>query len=80
MAGRGSALVIDIGHDMASVTPVVDGFILRKGLSYSPLPKLIHAHARQLLSNPAPHRIGIDLIPHQLIASKLVCNGIVILS
>ena len=30
-AGKGSALVIDIGHDIASVTPVVDGFVLRKG-------------------------------------------------
>lgn len=32
-AGKGSALVIDIGKDMASVTPVVDGFVLRKGAS-----------------------------------------------
>jgi actin-related protein len=30
-AGKGSALVIDIGHSTASVTPVVDGFVLRKG-------------------------------------------------
>lgn len=30
-AGKGSALVIDVGQTMASVTPVVDGFVLRKG-------------------------------------------------
>ena len=30
-AGKRSALVIDIGHETASVTPVVDGFVLRKG-------------------------------------------------
>lgn len=30
-AGKGSALVIDVGHETASVTPVVDGFVLRKG-------------------------------------------------
>lgn len=30
-AGRGTALVIDVGKSMASVTPVVDGFVLRKG-------------------------------------------------
>ena len=30
-AGKGSALVVDIGQSMASVTPVVDGFVLRKG-------------------------------------------------
>ncbi|KAF9534416.1 actin-related protein Arp4p [Crepidotus variabilis] len=71
VAGKGSALVIDIGQAMASVTPVVDGFILRKGLSYSPLPKLIHAHARHVLLNPTQHRRGVELIPHQLIASKL---------
>ena len=30
-AGKGTALVVDIGQSMASVTPVVDGFVLRKG-------------------------------------------------
>lgn len=30
-AGKGSALVVDVGHSMASITPVVDGFVLRKG-------------------------------------------------
>ncbi|KJA24495.1 hypothetical protein HYPSUDRAFT_200384 [Hypholoma sublateritium FD-334 SS-4] len=69
-AGKGTALVVDIGQSMASVTPVVDGFVLRKGLSYSPLPKLIHAHARHLLVSPTSHRRGIELFPHQLIASK----------
>ncbi|KAG5646409.1 hypothetical protein DXG03_003459 [Asterophora parasitica] len=69
-AGRGTALVIDIGKDMASVTPVVDGFVLRKGLSYSTLPKLVHAHARHILSNPTPMRRGIELLPHQLITNK----------
>ncbi|TFK43153.1 actin family [Crucibulum laeve] len=70
-AGKGSALVIDVGQAMASVTPVVDGFVLRKGLAYSPLPKLVHAHARHTLISPTPTRRGIDLYPHQLIANKL---------
>ncbi|PCH41406.1 brg1-associated factor b [Wolfiporia cocos MD-104 SS10] len=30
-AGKGSALVVDIGHSAASVTPVVDGFVMRRG-------------------------------------------------
>ena len=30
-AGKGTAFVIDIGQAVASVTPVVDGFVLRKG-------------------------------------------------
>ncbi|KAH9943091.1 brg1-associated factor b [Epithele typhae] len=69
-AGKGSALVIDIGHSTASVTPVVDGFVLRKGLAHCALPQLVHAHARHLLMNQTSMRPGIQLIPHQLIASK----------
>lgn len=42
------------------------------GLAYSPLPKLIQAHARHILINFTPHRRGIELMPHQLIASKTV--------
>jgi hypothetical protein len=43
------------------------------GLAYSPLPKLVHAHARHILVNPTPHRPGgINLLPHQLITNKMV--------
>ncbi|KAH8106233.1 brg1-associated factor b [Cristinia sonorae] len=70
-AGKGSALVIDIGRSTASVTPVVDGFVLRKGLTHSALPQLIEANAHHILTNPAPNRPGIQLLPHQLIASKM---------
>ncbi|KAJ7068089.1 actin family [Mycena amicta] len=69
-AGKGSALVIDVGHKMASITPIVDGFVLRKGLSYSALPELVHSHAHNVLKSPTQHRQGIDLFPHQLIAAK----------
>lgn len=69
-AGKGSALVIDIGHSTASVTPVVDGFVLRKGLVYSALPQLVHAHAAHMLSSPTQHRDSILLLPHQLVQSK----------
>lgn len=30
-SGKGTSLVIDIGKGMASVTPISDGFVLRKG-------------------------------------------------
>ncbi|KAI0303141.1 actin-like protein Arp4p [Russula brevipes] len=53
-AGKGSALVIDIGQSTASVTPVVDGFVLRK------------AHADHAKSQPPP----IQLFSHQLITNK----------
>ncbi|KAF8826542.1 hypothetical protein HHX47_DHR5000050 [Lentinula edodes] len=69
-AGKGSALVIDIGQSTASVVPVVDGFVLRKGLQHSSLPKLVHAHARHLLTAPNPVRRPADLYPYQLISSK----------
>ncbi|KAK7060305.1 Actin-related protein 4 [Paramarasmius palmivorus] len=71
-AGKGSALVIDIGQSVSSVIPVVDGFVLRKGVAYSPLPKLVQANARHILTNPNPARpSGIELYPHQLIATKI---------
>lgn len=31
-SGKGTALIIDIGKSQANVTPVVDGFVLRKGV------------------------------------------------
>ncbi|TFL00058.1 actin family [Pterulicium gracile] len=65
-AGKGSALVIDLGESTASVTPVVDGFVLRKGLAHSALPKLIHNHAKHMLTQ----KFGVELWPHQLIGSK----------
>jgi len=73
-AGKGSALVIDVGHASASVTPVVDGFVLRKGLFHSALPQLVQAHATHLLTSPSQHRDAILLLPHQLIASKEAVN------
>lgn len=57
---------------MASVTPVVDGFVLRKGLVYTALPKLVHAHARHTLASPTQSRRAIELLPHQLISNKMV--------
>ncbi|KAI9510436.1 actin family [Russula earlei] len=68
-AGKGSALVIDIGHSTASVTPVVDGFVLRKGLVHSALPQLVYAHAKHTLITSYKHP-AVQLFSHQLIANK----------
>lgn len=46
------------------------------GLVYSALPKLVHAHAKHILANPTPVRRGIELYPHQLIATKIVRRSI----
>ncbi|CAE6434401.1 unnamed protein product [Rhizoctonia solani] len=71
-AGKGTALVIDIGKSVASVVPVSDGFVLRKGIAQSPLPPLAQTTAFTMLSsgNPNVGRPGATLTPHQLIASK----------
>lgn len=70
-AGKGSALVIDVGQSTASVTPVVDGFVLRKGLVHSALPQLVHAHARHTLTTQSHNHPPIELLSHQLVASKM---------
>jgi actin-like protein 6A len=75
---------------MASVTPVVDGFVLRKGelslagiqklgsfsqgLVYSSLPRLVRANARHVLTASTSNRQGIALLPHQMIESKAVSS------
>ncbi|KAF5333667.1 hypothetical protein D9611_002217 [Ephemerocybe angulata] len=70
-SGKGSALVVDIGQSMASVTPVVDGFVLRKGLAYSSIPRFVHNLSRSVLSMNSQYRLKADLWPHQLISSKM---------
>ncbi|KAG8832524.1 NuA4 histone acetyltransferase subunit [Serendipita sp. 400] len=65
-AGRGTALIVDIGSHWSSVVPVVDGFVLRKGVQRSSLGALQRYSSHQIL-----HRRGVQLISHQLIASKM---------
>jgi len=72
-AGKGTSLIIDIGKSMASVIPISDGFVLRKGMSYSALPRHVYSTANRILANPGvppSSRPLISLIPHQLIATK----------
>ncbi|KIJ56525.1 hypothetical protein M422DRAFT_197463 [Sphaerobolus stellatus SS14] len=70
-AGKGTALIVDIGKDTASVTPVVDGFVLRKGMNRSTIPQLVYTNAVNLLAQQHPHRPPIQLWSHHLIANKL---------
>ncbi|CCA69498.1 related to ACT1-actin [Serendipita indica DSM 11827] len=65
-AGQGTALVVDIGSYWSSVVPVVDGFVLRKGIQRSALSVLQHLSSNQILM-----KRGVRLISHQLIASKM---------
>ena len=68
-AGKPTALVIDLGHNSSSVTPIHDGLQLRKGTIRSPLgASFLQQQARHIIaSKPAP---AIDLIPFHSIASK----------
>lgn len=71
-AGKGTALLIDIGKDTASVIPVVDGFVLRKGMTRSTVPQLVYANAVHLLTQNTQTHPPIELWSHHLIANKTV--------
>ncbi|PVG04147.1 Actin/actin-like protein [Serendipita vermifera] len=66
-SGRGTALIVDVGSHWTSVVPVVDGFVLRKGIQRSDVSVLQHLSANQILTK---RQNPIDLISHQLIAAK----------
>jgi actin-related protein 4 len=53
-SSKGSGFVIDVGHELTSVVPIYDGFVLRKG-TLPPFPSSsFHAsHSRHALSELA---------------------------
>ncbi|KAK9470464.1 actin family [Dipodascopsis tothii] len=64
--GKPTALVVDIGSAVASVTPVVDGLVLRKAAVRSPYAgDFLNAHALADFKKK-----GIELVPHFLVARK----------
>lgn len=66
--GKATALVIDVGASMASVTPIHDGLILKKGVQKSPLAgNWLSAQVRSLLSLSDPK---VDITPHFMVKSK----------
>ncbi|KAK4988614.1 Actin-related protein 4 [Elasticomyces elasticus] len=67
-SGKPSALVVDIGANTTSVTPLFDGLPLRKGILHSPL-------AGNFLSNQlrlqfAQSNPPVPLVPHFMVKSK----------
>lgn len=67
-SGKPTALVVDVGASNASITPVHDGLILKKGVVRSPLAgNFISSQLRALFSTSQP---PITLTPHYLITSK----------
>ncbi|KAG9045022.1 NuA4 histone acetyltransferase subunit [Tulasnella sp. UAMH 9824] len=71
-SGKGTALIIDIGKSQANVTPVVDGFVLRKGIAHSSIPALVQNSAHSILAHGDQTRPSIDLLPYQLIDKKQI--------
>lgn len=71
-AGKGTALIVDIGKNVASALPVADGFVLRKGVIQSTLPMFLRVNARHVLQ---ANEIPVDLTPYQLISQKQVVEA-----
>ncbi|TIB93566.1 actin-related protein Arp4p [Wallemia mellicola] len=70
-AGKSTALIIDIGSDSTSITPIIDGFVLRKGVIRNNIGgnQLTNAYLESLDENQRQNVLS-NLIPHQLIESK----------
>lgn len=68
-SGKASAIVIDIGASMTSVTPVVDGMVLKKGVQKSPLAGNFVSNQIRLIFGQS--RPPIPLTPHYTVSSKV---------
>ncbi|GAA6064034.1 hypothetical protein JCM10212_001460 [Sporobolomyces blumeae] len=67
-AGKGSALIIDVGEELTSVIPIYDGFVLRKAIQKQPVAgKLVSEvllHTLQAQNPPVP------VTPQYLVKTK----------
>lgn len=72
-SGKGSGLVIDVGAQHTSVTPVLDGMVLRKGVQKSPLAgNFISNQIRTLFKQATPE---IKITPHFMVQSKTAVDA-----
>ncbi|KAK0553642.1 NuA4 histone acetyltransferase subunit [Tilletia horrida] len=77
-SGKGTALILDIGASHATASPVLDGFVLRKGIHRQPIGGTAITRALQwsisqptaLPSSARLSHTAIDIIPPYLIKSK----------
>ncbi|BGP55511.1 Actin-related protein 4 [Rhodotorula sphaerocarpa] len=65
-AGKGSALIIDVGDELTSITPVYDGFVLRKAIQKQPLGGAILSEV--LLAQLKQQSVPVT--PHYLVKTK----------
>ncbi|KAL9932791.1 hypothetical protein V8E36_008490 [Tilletia maclaganii] len=83
-SGKGTALILDIGASHATAAPVLDGFVLRKGIHRQPIGGSAITRALQWsVTQPSalpqsarlsPHT-AIDIIPPYLIKSKTAVDA-----
>ncbi|GAA93379.1 uncharacterized protein L969DRAFT_19049 [Mixia osmundae IAM 14324] len=67
-AGKGTALIVDIGQELATVTPVFDGFVLRKAIQKSSLAGgLLNTSLSTSFRTQQP---PLQVRPHYLVKSK----------
>ncbi|KAJ4365535.1 NuA4 histone acetyltransferase subunit [Neocucurbitaria cava] len=67
-SGKASGIIIDVGASHTSVTPVLDGMVLRKGVQKSHLAgNFVSSQIRQIFKQATPE---IPLTPHYLVKSK----------
>ncbi|KAH7138338.1 actin family [Dendryphion nanum] len=67
-SGKASGIIIDVGASHTSVTPVLDGMVLRKGVQKSPLAgNFVSKQIRMLFKQAQPE---VPLTPHFLVKSK----------
>jgi actin-related protein 4 len=67
-SGKASGIIIDVGASHTSVTPVLDGMVLRKGVQKSPLAgNFVSSQIRHIFKEAKPE---VPLTPHYMVKSK----------
>jgi actin-related protein 4 len=67
-SGKSSGIIIDVGASHTSVTPVLDGMVLRKGVQKSPLAgNFVSEQIRMSFKQAQPE---VPLTPHYMVKSK----------
>ncbi|GAA6040943.1 hypothetical protein JCM8097_003200 [Rhodosporidiobolus ruineniae] len=67
-AGKGSALIVDVGEELMTVTPIYDGFVLRKAIQKQPVGGALLSEI--LLSSLQNNQPPIPATPHYLVKTK----------
>jgi actin-related protein 4 len=72
-SGKSSALVIDIGASGITISPILDGILLRKGLRTSPLGgNWLSKQIRLMFAESSP---PVPLVPHYQVVRKTVVEA-----